>query len=523
MDTFTTDVVVIGSGIAGLTTALKLANRGQRQVTVISKSLLGRGGSSRWAQGGVAVALDPEDSPALHASDTITVGVGLNDANSVRVLTEDGPARVLELVDLGVAFDRDPDGELAMGREAAHCRRRVVHAADATGAEIMSVLTAEVLRHPEIRIFEETFVVDLVQQNGRVVGLTAIHPGGKAAFHRADAVVLASGGSGQLYSRTTNPGECTADGLAIAARAGARLRDLELVQFHPTALDRGGDPMPLLTEALRGEGAKLIDENGERFMLAVHKDAELAPRDVVARGLWKHRLDGHQTLLDATRIGQDFPTHFPTVYEICRSRGLDPISEAIPVQPAAHYHMGGVEVDEAGRTSIAGLWACGEVASSGVHGANRLASNSLLEGLVFGARVADAILASPQPRAVAVTVPMLADGLEWRWRATDSILIGGLRDLMWREVGLARNHNGMRAALKQIARYAERLETLVGEAANMLLVARLLTTAALARLESRGAHYRTDYPETREEQRRHTVLLNGALLQEEIRDLGQVS
>jgi L-aspartate oxidase len=409
------DVLIVGTGAAGLAAALGCAGR---QVTVLTKTRLGEGGSSAWAQGGVAAALGADDSPALHAADTLAVAGGLGDARRVELLTTEGPVRMAELVRLGAAFDRAdgaPDTDrgpaadraagtgratgtpFALGREAAHSRRRILHAGgDATGRELVRALTEAVRRAPNVRVEEECFAVDLVvepaarQGGSRVAGLLALDRDGRRVLHLAGATVLATGGSGQLYLHTTNPPEVTADGLAMAARAGARLADLEFVQFHPTALavDDGGR-LPLLTEALRGEGAVLVDGAGRRFMLEEHPLAELAPRDVVARAIHRRLAAGDSVFLDARgAIGDRFPERFPTVFAAAREAGLDPRSEPLPVVPAAHYHMGGVVTDERGRTSLPGLWACGETAATGVHGANRLASNSLLEALVFGARVA---------------------------------------------------------------------------------------------------------------------------------------
>ncbi|HEY2739625.1 MAG TPA: L-aspartate oxidase, partial [Thermoanaerobaculia bacterium] len=385
------EVLIIGTGAAGLTAALGCA---PRRVTVLTKARLGEGGASPWAQGGVAAAVGTDDSPSLHAADTMVAGAGLSDPEVVDLLTGEGPQRVRALLALGARFDRDTAGDLSLGREAAHSRRRILHARDTTGAEIVRTLVEAVRHAPEVRVVEESFAVDLVLEAGRVVGALAVDQNGRRMLHLAPAVVLATGGLGQLYLCTTNPHEATGDGLAMAARAGARLADVEFVQFHPTALaagdDLSGEPLPLLTEALRGEGAVLLDGEGRRFMLSEHPDAELAPRDVVARAIWKRLVAGDRIVLDTREaVGESFPEHFPRVFELCQEHGLDPRVEPMPVAPAAHYHMGGIWVDANGRTTLPGLWACGEVTATGAHGANRLASNSLLEALVFGARVAD--------------------------------------------------------------------------------------------------------------------------------------
>ncbi len=398
METVEADVLVVGAGAAGLTAALGCASGGPpassgerwpsmpggaggadgspRRVLVLTKtrsSGAGAGGASVWAQGGVASAVGDDDDPALHAADTLAAGAGLNDAAIVSLLTGDGPRRVRSLLALGARFDRDPGGRLALGREAAHSRRRILHArGDATGAEVVRTLVDAVRREPSIRVVDETFALDLVLEAGVVVGLLALDRDGRRVLYRAPAVVLATGGLGQIFLHTTNPREATADGLAMAARAGARLVDLEFVQFHPTALavhataaagtsDVGaapGAPLPLLTEALRGEGAVLVDDCGVRFMASVHPDRELAPRDVVARAIWARLAEGRRVFLDATRaVGERFPERFPTVFALCRQHGLDPRVEPLPVVPAAHYHMGGVAVDARGRTSLPGLWA----------------------------------------------------------------------------------------------------------------------------------------------------------------------
>jgi L-aspartate oxidase len=565
------DVLVVGAGAAGLTAALGCAagasrtscdgispdganafpGSPRRVVVVLTKTRIiaggagAAGGASAWAQGGVASAVGEDDDPALHAADTMAAGAGLNDARIVDLLTREGPRRIGSLLALGARFDRGPGGGLALGREAAHSRRRILHArGDATGAEVVRTLVGAVRQEPSIRIVDEAFALDLVRVDGVVVGLVARHGDGRLVLYRAGAVVLATGGLGQLFLHTTNPREATADGLAMAARAGARLVDLEFVQFHPTALavpDAGealsGAPLPLLTEALRGEGAVLVDEQGRRFMAAVHPEGELAPRDVVARAIWSRLRDGHRIHLDARRaIGESFPERFPTVFALCRRHGIDPRAEPMPVVPAAHYHMGGVAVDASGRTSLPGLWACGEVAATGAHGANRLASNSLLEALVFGARVAEDVCGA----AGAERGRGARDGSEWRddagarkvrraaasWarRHAEALadlempagaaaaLIARVRRLMWERVGVERDEAGLAAAvaeLEELSRCFEaapagggqqaplpggELASLASEARNLLWAGRLLAQAALARRESRGGHYRVDLP-----------------------------
>jgi L-aspartate oxidase len=490
------DVVVVGAGVAGLSAALALA--GTHRVVLLAKARLGTGAASVWAQGGVAAAVGPDDSPERHARDTLAAGAGLGQADAVAVLTTEGPRRLRELIAQGAHFDRDAHGELALGREAAHSRRRILHAqGDATGAEMVRALAAAVRREAAIQVLEQVFAVDLVVDQGHVAGLRLRDAAGRPGLIQAPAVVLATGGIGRVYARTTNPAAATGDGLAMAARAGARLADLEMVQFHPTALDVDTDPLPLISEALRGDGAVLVDDRGTRFMPAVHPAAELAPRDIVARAIWQRQAEGRRVLLDARHaIGAAFPERFPTIFALCRRYGLDPRVEPIPVTPAAHYHMGGIAVDLGGRSSLPGLWACGEVAASGVHGANRLASNSLLEALVFGARVADDIGVRPPAAHGDGTFPATADLLAAPAgrAAAGAALIATLRQLMWQHVGVIRSEPGLRTALTAMATLAAELPPGAGEARNLVEVGRLIATAALARRESRGGHYRADFP-----------------------------
>jgi L-aspartate oxidase len=490
------DVIVIGSGVAGLSVALSL--RGYR-VLLLTKTQLGEGSASLWAQGGVAAALGAGDSPALHAQDTLAAGGGIAEPAAVTVLTREGPDSIRGLIDLGARFDGTPHG-LAMGREAAHSRARIVHAqGDATGAEIVRTLRQAVRQSPWIAVAEDTAAEDLVVQNQQVLGVVARLGGKSWRVYTAAAVVLATGGAGQLFRYTTNPPQATGDGLAMAARAGARLADLEFVQFHPTALVTGQDPMPLLTEALRGDGAVLVNNTGQRFMVDAHPAAELAPRDVVARSIWRQLQAGHTVFLDGrTAIGPRFPTRFPTVFAHCQQHGLDPRRELLPVAPAAHYHMGGVAVDVYGRTSLANLWACGEVACSGVHGANRLASNSLLEALVFGRRVGKDVQRGLVRRLPHSLVQRLA-GNAWQHRTplpreAEDALRQEIRALMWEHVGLVRTEAGLRNALQALHELEARCQPVCGEVRNLLTAAHLMTAAALLRRESRGAHFRADYP-----------------------------
>jgi L-aspartate oxidase len=498
----THDVLVIGSGVGGLTVAIETPDL---QVGLLTKTCLGLGGSSPMAQGGVAAAIGAGDSPAAHAADTLAASDGLANPDSVRILTEEGPARIAALVALGARFDRRADGQLALGREAAHRQARILHAhGDATGAEVVRALRGAVQDSPTVDVLERAFACDLVTEQGRVVGALARHADGSDArdgssgqlvLHLARAVVLATGGIGHVYEHTTNPAENTGDGLAMAVRAGARLTDLEFVQFHPTALDVGVDPMPLLTEALRGAGATLVDERGHRFMTDFHPDGELAPRDVVARALWEMRQQGRRTLLDARAvIGTGDAVAFPTALRNGLEHGFDLRHEPVPVSPAAHYHMGGVAVNTDGRTSLPGLWACGEVACTGVHGANRLASNSLLEGLVFGARVGRDLTRAVRavPPVKALVEPVEVSPGETPDQAMRQEARTAIRTLMWRDVGLVRSRESLQRAIKELTSLAMGLGAGASESHNLLTVAGAVTHAAVVRRGSCGAHFRTD-------------------------------
>ncbi|MCG6924815.1 MAG: L-aspartate oxidase [Acidobacteria bacterium] len=496
------DVVVIGAGAAGLSVALGLEGRA---VDLLAKGPLSRTGNSPLAQGGVAAAVGPDDTPGLHAADTLAVGGAVGDPDTVARLTTEGPQRMADLIELGARFDRHADGALDLAREAAHSRQRILHARDATGAEIVRALGEAVGRVGGLTVFERSFAVDLVTAAGRLVGVLVRHADGTLVLHRARAVVLATGGIGQVYSRTTNPVEATGDGLALAWRVGARVGDVEYVQFHPTALDVGEDPMPLLTEALRGAGARLVDEH-ERPIFDV-PGGELQARDIVARGIWAALGQGRRPLLDARQaVGTAFPEEFPTVFEACQNHGLDPRVEPMPVAPAAHYHMGGVLVDGDGRTSVPGLWAAGEVACTGVHGANRLASNSLLEALVFGSRAARSVEealardADARLRDLPDDLPVVAEASAGRAQ------VARLRRLMWDRAGLVRTGEGLRDALDEIDHLRNGLPEGVSEARNLVTVAHLVSRAALARPESRGGHFRADHPDTRSTWARRLVL-----------------
>jgi L-aspartate oxidase len=484
-------VIVVGSGIAGLIAALELSR--DREVTLVTKAQLAES-NTRWAQGGIAVAMFADDSVAEHVADTLKAGAGLCNLKAVEVLCSEGPQRIRDLIRLGVEFDQH-NGELARGMEAAHSHARVLHAGgDATGLSIEMALVLAV-RSANVRLLEHTFACDLVLDNDRVCGLDIMHPDGTHERLSADDVVLASGGAGQMYLHTTNPGVATGDGVAMALRAGAQIADAEFYQFHPTALALPGTF--LISEAVRGDGAVLLDANGRRFMQALHPGGELAPRDVVARGIARQMAaqDGKPVLLDATAMGAEFlRNRFPTIDRACRERGLDWSASPIPVTPAAHYWMGGIRTDIWGRTSIEGLYAVGECACTGVHGANRLASNSLLESLVFAWRAAEAIVRNERawPHMDDVSTMELADGV-----ATEPVERLQLQTLMWQLVGIERSGEGLRKARAQLAHWdIETTSVETRETANLLALAKVMVAGALARKESRGAHYRSDYPNT---------------------------
>ena len=499
--TLTADVVVVGSGVAGLSCALRVADTGA-DVLLVTKVGVDEG-STRWAQGGVAAALDPADSAEEHLQDTLVAGVGLCDEDAVRVLCTEGPGRLRELAALGAAFDRDASGEWSLTREGGHSRSRIVHAGgDATGAEVQRALVAAVKGHPRVRLVESALVLDLLTDaDGHAAGVTLHVLGegtqdGVGAVH-ARAVVLATGGLGQVFASTTNPSVSTGDGVALALRAGAPVADLEFVQFHPTALYLGpaGGQQALVAEAVRGEGAVLVDASGRRVITTEdHPLADLAPRDVVAKAIFRRmRETGAQhVLLDATHLGEELLlSRFPTIVARCREAGFDMVTAPVPVAPAAHYASGGVLTDLDGRTSVPGLFAVGEVACTGVHGANRLASNSLLEGLVFAARIADALRVLPRRAR------------RWSRRAqqvlVDPSVRGELGEAMSAGAGVLRSAASLarrrpsstswrRARATRRARHA-------WEATGLVQVARALVAAALQREETRGAHWREDFPE----------------------------
>ena len=496
------DFLIIGSGIAALRAALDLDAAGE--TLILTKGGAAQG-STAFAQGGIAAAVGAGDSPGLHAADTIAAGAGLCRAAAVQALTEQGPRYVRELLDWGARFDREPGGEAALAREGAHSVRRVLHARDATGREICRVLWKRIAGCARVRVIEHALVVDVAVNGARCTGVRFLDDRGRLASVTAAATLLATGGAGQVFRETTNPSVASGDGIAMAYRAGARVADLEFVQFHPTVLDVAGAPRFLLSEALRGEGAVLVNAAGERFMQRADPAGELAPRDRVARAIAREgqRADG-RVYLTMDHLEPAFVrARFPTIADACRRAGLDPARDRIPVCPAAHYMMGGVDVDLDGHTSVPGLLAAGEVACTGVHGANRLASNSLLEGLVFGAVAAGAMrrwaAEHGRPRSAPAAPPAPAGG-DRAPAAPAGLSERAARDLMWRDVGLFRDGPRLTRALETLEAWAAALEPAArvpaaARLASIVTVGRLVARAALRREESRGAHYRSDFPE----------------------------
>ena len=496
------DYVIVGSGIAGLRAAVELAPAGN--IVIITKADPSES-NTEYAQGGIAAAIGPDDSPMLHAGDTMTAGDGLCDERAVRVLTEEGPRYTLELLEWGARFNLDADRRPALASEGAHSVRRVLHASDATGREIGRVLWERTTSRTQISVLKNTLATKAIVEDGTCKGIEFLDDRGRPGTVRARATLLATGGAGQVFAQTTNPAVATGDGAAVAYRAGARVADMEFVQFHPTVLDVEGAPRFLLSEALRGEGARLVNAEGEAFMLNYHPSGDLAPRDVVARSIVREsqRTNGPVYLslkhLDAAEVRRRFPMISATVLKA----GFDLSRDPIPVGPAAHYLMGGVETDLEGRTSIPGLFAAGEVACTRVHGANRLASNSLLEGLVFGARAGIAMTAGDYtPR---LPEPVFREAASSAWlEAPREMDETEIRAMMWKSVGLFRDRESLRAAVNQLQAQEAMLEEALTNGAAMdhaawrrasiVSVAALIARAALRRQESRGGHFRTDFP-----------------------------
>lgn len=484
-------IVIVGAGLGALYAALELA---PRPVLMISPETLGQGASSAWAQGGVAAAMALSDSAEAHAADTVSAGAGTVDPAVAQMVTDHAREHILNLTDKGTPFDRGPDGGYVLSLEAAHSQARVVRVrGDQAGAKIMETLIEAIRATPSVQVCERTLAVGLETDGDRVTGVyvRASDRETEAILLRCPGVLLAGGGSGGLFAHTTNPPRIRGQVVGLAARAGAIVADAEFVQFHPTAIDVGEDPAPLATEALRGEGAHLVNSDGERFMLAIDPRAELAPRDIVARGIFAQTQAGNRPALDTRQaIGAEILTKFPAVASACHRNGIDPVTQVIPVACAAHYHMGGVETDQNGRSNLDRLWVCGEAASTGLHGANRLASNGLLEALVFARQAArDMTLVVPVISEPPVELAFVDGGTD----AFDPENMARLRSVMTACVGVLRDGAGLQTALAEIAAL-EAAEPQSRTFANMTATATLITASALMRTESRGGHFRTDYP-----------------------------
>lgn len=509
------DVVVVGAGVAGMSVASGLAGR---RVALLTRGRMATSGSSPLAQGGVAAAWGPDDSPRLHAADTLAAGAGLSQPAVVEALTRAGVPAIRSVIDRGARFDHAADGALLLGREGAHSRPRIVHAGgDATGAELVRALGRSLRRQAGLEVVEDAVAEDLALHGDEVVGVV-VRRGAERELHLGH-VVLATGGFGHLYRYTTNPPESRGDGLALAARAGAVLADLEFVQFHPTTLYVAGAERFLITEAARGEGGVLVDARGDRFMPRFHPLAELAPRDVVSRAISTvmRETGSNRVFLDLSPVGPDRIRHrFPQILEKLRSFGIDILTEPIPVRPSAHYSIGGVRTDLQARTSVEGLFAAGEVAATGLHGANRLASNSLLEGLVFGhragRRASEEVPGTSLPRPFSVQGTAEPVGVGTPLDLDD--LTTSLRSLLWQKVGLERDGEHLRWAFQQICSWIpyglgrQFREARSWGVQNMLLVAFLLTYCAERRQESRGVHFRVDYPQADDENWKHHAMLD---------------
>jgi L-aspartate oxidase len=497
------DFIIVGGGIAGLRAASALAPSGR--VAILTKADAGES-NTEYAQGGIAAALGPGDSVDLHVADTLNAGAGLCDESAVRVLVTEGPRRVAELIEWGARFDRKPSGELVFGLEAAHSVHRILHCGDATGREISRAMWQRVAALTTVQVVNHAQVTDLVVEDGRVAGVRYFDERGGPHVVRGSRILLATGGAGRVFRETTNPAVATGDGIAVAYHAGARVADLEFVQFHPTALSLPGAPRFLISEALRGEGAKLVNGRGEPFMQRYDAAGDLAPRDVVARGIVKEiEATGGPVFLTLQHLDPDrVRARFPTIADMCRRVGIDIARDLIPVGPAAHYMMGGIDTDEWGRTSVPGLFAAGETACTGVHGANRLASNSLLEGLVFGARAAEAMLEDLKPAVLKSDRVIVQQNGAAAAAEQDALGVDSLRDLMWRSAGLFRTRERLVPAVTRLERAfaAAAADVASGKQEdgdawarfNLVTVGLLVARAALRREESRGGHFRADFP-----------------------------
>ncbi len=527
------DVLVIGSGAAGLYAALCL--KSTLKVGLITKDKL-KTGASDWAQGGIAAAIGQDDSPTLHLQDTLKAGAGLCDRHAVEFLVENASSSIASLVTIGVAFDRQADNQLAMTSEAAHSRPRVLHAADTTGRAIVATLTQQVLQRPNIRVLSQAFALNLWRNpdTGNCQGISVLYQG-QIIWIQAPAVILATGGGGQVFAQTTNPAVSTGDGVAIAWRSGAKLRDLEFIQFHPTALTKPGAPHFLISEAVRGEGAHLVDKQGKRFAFDYHPAGELAPRDIVSRGIFTHlqKTGDDNVYLDLRPIPEaKIRYRFPNIIRVCQKWGVDLFTEPIPVAPAAHYWMGGIAVDRMNQTSILGLYAVGETASTGVHGANRLASNSLLECVVYAAQL-NKLEIKPLPSIAPSSMVTVTETWDKEIEIVNSVR-NELPDLIWHSAGICRDRAVMEKAIAQVTSWRDRLTILTmskytlnlspgdriklespqaesqlrlyAETINLLDIGYLILKSALFRTESRGGHYRTDYPDTLTNWEVHTVV-----------------
>lgn len=501
-----TDALVIGSGVAGFMSALRLSEKVDN--VVIATLSLDEGASSTHAQGGIAIAAGDGDHVKHHAEDTIRVACGIGDENIIHMVTKEGPELLQKLIELGVDFDKCEENKtIKFGREAAHSKKRIAHAGgDQTGKKIMQTLEKTVKNVSNITIYDNASGQELLlDKNGRVTGAKILLSDGNFLECYADAIVLASGGVGQLYSYTTNPVGVNGEGMAMAAMVGAELADMEFVQFHPTAFDFKQNPVPLATEAIRGEGGYLVTDEGKRFMPEIHPDAELAPRDIVSQAMWAQISKGRKVLLDARHsTGECFPDRFPTVYKYCTDNGINPITDLIPVSPVAHYQMGGVKVDSRGRTTVSGLWACGEVSSTGLHGANRLASNSLLEALVYAKHVANDVVKNMKTKENWNTsknydalCKISSDfvGKPYQNSKKDEDTIKKLRNCMYMNSGVVRNEKG----LSKLISFADKIlqnKNISKELFHRAILSKMIAVSALKREESRGSHYREDFKET---------------------------